>query len=67
MNRINYLKPKSICTCGHNGEGQGSEHEDRYAPGHGKCRRCECKMFTWKMFTPAYRKYLERRGLGRIR
>jgi hypothetical protein len=33
-----------LCQCGH----RRSEHHDRFATGHGPCKRyCACKQFTW--------------------
>lgn len=57
----NWEGPKSICYCGHNGDGYPSQHSDHtkgYAliVGHGPCkvRGCECKRFTWEKFTPEF-------------
>lgn len=41
------------CKCTHTGDGPDTEHEDQEilglpVPGHGKCKLCECEMFTWK-------------------
>ena len=35
-----------MCQCGH----LKSEHNTTivFAPGHGSCKNCECKQFTWK-------------------
>lgn len=44
-----------MCVCGH----LRSEHDDRFAAGHGACRAarafgeknlCKCAQFTWKSF-----------------
>lgn len=40
-----------MCTCGH----KKSSHKDNVydgavAKGHGSCRICDCKRFTWKEF-----------------
>jgi len=45
-------RPKSICTCGHTGDGPNSQHADRYGLGHGACKveGCNCKQFTWDKF-----------------
>jgi hypothetical protein len=33
-----------LCQCGH----RRSEHHDRFATGHGPCKRyCACRQFTW--------------------
>jgi hypothetical protein len=51
------VNPKSICTCGHTGDGGNSEHEDSAAiaelQGHGKCKvpGCTCQHFQWKEWT----------------
>lgn len=34
------------CQCTH----RRSEHEDRFAVGHGKCKLCNCPQFTWVSF-----------------
>ncbi len=52
--------PKSVCSCGHTGDGAGSEHLNTYgpdlSPGHGPCLvpGCECRKFTWEDFRPEY-------------
>lgn len=40
---------KSKCTCGHLGDGIGSEHFNTMQPGHGMCvaRNCDCTKFSW--------------------
>lgn len=50
---------KSICQCGHKGDGDNSEH-DGYN-GHGKCnvKGCNCNRFTWKSFIPEFLKLLK--------
>lgn len=41
--------PRSICICGHLGDGRNSEHKDSsMTPGHGRCRECDCEKFTWE-------------------
>ena len=55
--------PKSICECGHSGDGESSQHYKlKYAahssePGHGYCLvyGCPCKKFRWKAFLPLYK------------
>ena len=49
-----YPKPRSLCTCGHKGEGPKSEHRGR--KGNGAClvKGCECIEFTWASFLPEY-------------
>jgi len=48
--------PKSICRCGHTGDGDNSEHTDVGQPGHGGCRihGCRCDCFVWNGFTPEF-------------
>jgi hypothetical protein len=47
---------KSVCTCGHTGDGTGSEHfnEEQHGNGHGACRICGCQQFTWRRWTPSF-------------
>ena len=53
--------PKSMCRCGHLGDGPYSDHEDLYVDrGHGKCKKCGCEMFVWKSFTPAFAEMVEK-------
>lgn len=47
---------KSECTCGHTGDGSGSQHYDTGQPGHGKCRLCKCPQFTWARGIAGYRR-----------
>lgn len=49
--------PKSICACGHSGDGLNSRHGG--ALGHGSCQKedCGCQKFTWYAWTPDYEKY----------
>jgi PRTRC genetic system protein C len=41
------INPEDIqdekCTCGH----LRSEHNDRFEQGHGSCKKCDCRKFTW--------------------
>jgi len=59
-----FRMPKSICTCGHSGDGNNSFHADDHgpeiAPGHGACIRagCDCKQFRWAVFTTIYARTL---------
>lgn len=61
----NYKGPKSICVCGHAGDGTGladgapdgqrvSLHAG--AIGHGACAhaKCDCVKFTWAAYTPRF-------------
>lgn len=47
------MTARSVCVCGHTGDGTDSEHETIAAPGHGKCTQCACDKFTWLGFMPA--------------
>lgn len=65
-----FVGPKSICFCGHTGDGNGSEHHDEtLVKGHGgsgKCRikGCLCERFTWKLFTKKFNHYLSTQKKG---
>jgi hypothetical protein len=53
---------KSLCTCGHTGDGAKSMHLDNPgANGHGPCRAagCSCEKFTWKEFLPEFVKHMQ--------
>ncbi len=40
-----------MCECGHLGGNSSIEqHSSRYAKGHGSCKKCDCKQFTWVKF-----------------
>lgn len=47
---------KSVCTCGHTGDGVGSQHEgvglNGLSAGHGACKLCECGRFSWAGWSP---------------
>lgn len=53
--------PKSLCGCGHSGDGPDSDHRDDYgpdvSPGHGRClvKGCGCTKFSWLTWTPAFK------------
>lgn len=51
--KIRVSPPKSVCLCGHTGDGMESQHEDTMSPGHGPCKLCECRKFTWAKYLPA--------------
>ena len=56
-----YSKPKSLCSCGHYGDGPYSFHEaNSIAEGHGKCTvvGCDCPKFTWVRFTDDFQLFL---------
>ena len=61
---VPYYGPKSICSCGHTGDGRYTQHKDRIAAGHGACKvkGCECKQFTWVKWHSEYSRY---KKLGR--
>lgn len=51
----NWAGPKSICTCGHAGDGDNSAHAGSI--GHGECLLCssgKCRKFTWCGFDETY-------------
>jgi len=54
----NWLTFKSICTCGHTGDGTGSEHTDLAVSGdgHGCCKLagCSCSQFSWRRWTATF-------------
>ncbi len=54
-------QPKSMCTCGHTGDGYSSEHASVKigALGHGRCLRCHCKQFTWSKWLPWFEAVLK--------
>ena len=53
-----WLTFKSICTCGHTGDGTGSEHRSlaEAGDGHGACRHgdCGCTQFSWRRWTVTF-------------
>jgi len=55
-------KPKSICTCGHSGDGAFTEH--RGTGGHSDCTHpgCTCQLFSWKSFTKQFRLFMHQHG-----
>lgn len=57
------LAPKSICTCGHLGDGARSQHIG--FGGHGSCifdgDAC-CNKFSWKKWHPEYVAYMKEKG-----
>lgn len=50
MQKLQMDQAKSICTCGHVGDGKHSEHADTTVSGHGACNKCVCHKFTWLKF-----------------
>jgi len=55
-----FVGPKSICKCGHLGDGIQSDHEDLINVGHGKCKVCDCKMFIWRGFTLSFSEVMDK-------
>jgi|GEM_PF-3662672 len=63
MNTWGKDNPKSVCACGHTGDGGNSQHADRFQLGHGVClvRDCNCQQFTWVEWTDEAKTALELR------
>lgn len=62
---VPYYGPKSMCKCGHPGDGIISQHHNSYGglgPGHGACKMvgCDCQQFTWAEYTEDFKRF---RGL----
>lgn len=51
----NHVGGKSVCVCGHGGDGLPSTHLG--CIGHGPCAvpGCGCMKFKWKSWTPRYK------------
>ncbi|MEE8503990.1 MAG: hypothetical protein V3T26_06025 [candidate division NC10 bacterium] len=47
---------KSLCSCGHTGDGSDSAHKDSPEVGHGACLipGCPCNNFTWARWMTAF-------------
>lgn len=58
--------PKSICVCGHSGDGPNSYHADNaFVLGHGPCSCCDgCVKFTWARWSAHYEVVTGRRTQG---
>lgn len=56
--------PRSICSCGHDGDGPNSQHTG--AIGHGFCMHpdCHCRCFTWMCFTSEFETFLRDKGVN---
>ena len=53
-------RPKSVCICGHSGDGADSEHAGGVInAGHGGCLKCDCKKFSWDRWTASYALYMK--------
>lgn len=48
---------KSICSCGHIGDGNVTDHAG--LQGHGPCAECPCCQFTWAGWTPEYERSIQ--------
>ncbi len=62
MKRESFKGPKSLCRCGHTGDGDGSEHGG--IVGHGAClaHNCFCEKFTWNGWTAEFQARLDARS-----
>lgn len=59
-----FVGPRSLCMCGHTGDGIDSEHSTLIGStedGTGDClvNGCDCVRFTWKQFTKKFENFLE--------
>lgn len=55
-----WVGPKSMCACGHPGDGDNSAHAG--AIGHGECLLCpagKCRKFTWGGFYDSYQSAMD--------
>lgn len=62
--------PKSVCSCGHDGDGTDTDHaKSGLAPGHGMCLvpGCPCRKFRWKKHTSTYLAALRRESEAEAR
>lgn len=59
--------PASKCTCGHNGDGPGSQHKDGGNAGHEHCKvkGCPCPKFVWAGFTVSFQEALSKGRLSK--
>jgi hypothetical protein len=55
------LYPKSVCYCGHTGDGNNSDHANTLSFGHGPCLviGCLCSQFTWADWTTAAKEIIK--------
>jgi hypothetical protein len=61
-----YKEARSMCECGHTGDGPCSQHASLVTEkdgmvvedGHGGCKVCNCDRFTWDDFLPGYAEWL---------
>jgi len=49
-----YEGPKSICTCGHEGDGKAGAHSEPVGGGACTVEGCACLRFTWAGYLPAF-------------
>jgi hypothetical protein len=64
---VEFVGPKSLCTCGHTGDGEGSQHGNENVNfGSGKClvNGCDCARFTWKQWTKKFENFMAARKEG---
>lgn len=54
-----YGAPRSVCSCGHTGDGPDSEHVASITDGHGPCKMCNCPGFCWDTWSKAFEAYLD--------
>ena len=55
-------KAKSVCVCGHVGDGEHTAHFDTFQFGHGACKveGCDCQQFTWARWTEEMQRAIEK-------
>lgn len=53
--------PKSVCSCGHTGDGPLSAHHNDLEFGHGGCLRrgCDCERFVFSGWTTEFQRVLD--------
>ena len=57
-----YQEPRSICKCGHTGDGRNSQHDIcARVEGAGMCKvkGCDCSRFTWKNFIDKFVEHMK--------
>jgi hypothetical protein len=64
QSNVKFDGPRSVCACGHTGDGPDSQHEAgtlSLAEGHGACtvEGCDCDRFAWKAFRPEFQEALD--------
>lgn len=64
MSILEYIGPRSVCKCGHLGDGPDSLHGGSI--GHRACiaAGCDCKVFTWMCFTKEFESFLRHNGVN---